>query len=363
MLRDNVLMYFASPKDFTGFRDKPSGIVLLEECNVRTRDDRASAQRFQFVLSHPNGESVVLAAESEKEMLEWMQAVRTSRICVADAEAATQAEALRRDGAERELDGALSGGVQGDAALVSIDAELEAVQLEHRDVEIEKEKAEKELKARAPTSTRSRARSPSSSPLVPSAPPPPPPLPLLPSPPLPPSSTSPLPLTPSPVRPGCCAPGAHGPFQVAQGTASLAPPQADAIVPHARHCRLPGANRRGDARARRRLSPRWPRGHLAFLDANSARGVAGDGDKSGRGRTTRRDVCRDGSRGGRTAEGRGSKAQERGNAHEGARAQEGGRGARGGGGGGGRRPRVGSDAHPTPRRARRRRHAISSGFC
>ena len=187
MLRDNVLMYFASPKDFTGFRDKPSGIVLLEECNVRTRDDRASAQRFQFVLSHPNGESVVLAAESEKEMLEWMQAVRTSRICVADAEAATQAEALRRDGAERELDGALSGGVQGDAALVSIDAELEAVQLEHRDVEIEKEKAEKELKARAPTSTRSRARSPSSSPLVPSAPPPPPPppLPLLPSPPLP----------------------------------------------------------------------------------------------------------------------------------------------------------------------------------
>ena len=46
VLRDNVLMYFASPKDFTGFRDKPSGIVLLEECNVRTRDDRASAQRF-----------------------------------------------------------------------------------------------------------------------------------------------------------------------------------------------------------------------------------------------------------------------------------------------------------------------------
>ena len=25
VLRDNVLMYFASPKDFTGFRDKPSG--------------------------------------------------------------------------------------------------------------------------------------------------------------------------------------------------------------------------------------------------------------------------------------------------------------------------------------------------
>jgi hypothetical protein len=28
-------MYFNYPKDFTGFRDKPSGVVLLEECNVR----------------------------------------------------------------------------------------------------------------------------------------------------------------------------------------------------------------------------------------------------------------------------------------------------------------------------------------
>jgi hypothetical protein len=28
-------MYFNSPKDFTGFRDKPSGVVLLEECSVR----------------------------------------------------------------------------------------------------------------------------------------------------------------------------------------------------------------------------------------------------------------------------------------------------------------------------------------
>lgn len=35
VLRDNVLMYFNSPKDFTGFRDKPSGVVLLEECSVR----------------------------------------------------------------------------------------------------------------------------------------------------------------------------------------------------------------------------------------------------------------------------------------------------------------------------------------
>ena len=76
VLRDNVLMYFNSPKDFTGFRDKPSGVVLLEECNVRSREDGGDANErpYMFVLSHANGEGVVLAADSEKEMLEWMQA-------------------------------------------------------------------------------------------------------------------------------------------------------------------------------------------------------------------------------------------------------------------------------------------------
>ena len=68
-------MYFNSPKDFTGFRDKPSGVVLLEECNVRSREDGGDANErpYMFVLSHANGEGVVLAADSEKEMLEWMQ--------------------------------------------------------------------------------------------------------------------------------------------------------------------------------------------------------------------------------------------------------------------------------------------------
>ena len=33
---------------------------------------------FTFVLSHAGGESVVLAAENEKEMHEWMQAVSDS---------------------------------------------------------------------------------------------------------------------------------------------------------------------------------------------------------------------------------------------------------------------------------------------
>ena len=45
VLRDNVLMYFASPKEFTGFRDKPSGVVLLEECNVRAREGQVRGRR------------------------------------------------------------------------------------------------------------------------------------------------------------------------------------------------------------------------------------------------------------------------------------------------------------------------------
>lgn len=145
VLRDNVLMYFNSPKDFTGFRDKPSGVVLLEECNVRTRDELAQ-RPFTFVISHNSGESVVLAADSEKEMLEWMQAVRTSRVCITDPEAAAMGESQRRISAEAELDGALSRRSEAEAQLTAIEKDLEAVQTEHRHVEMEKDKAEKELK-------------------------------------------------------------------------------------------------------------------------------------------------------------------------------------------------------------------------
>ena len=147
--------------------------------------------------------------------------------------------------------------------LVSIDAELEAVQLEHRDVEIEKER-KKELKARAPTSTRSRARSPSSSPLVPSAPPPRPPPPPSPPPPLtssPPSSTSPLAHAIARAARLLRA-RTHGPFQVAQGTASLA---TQAGYRSARSSLSSSrSDRRGDARARRPLISPLPRGHLAW---------------------------------------------------------------------------------------------------
>ena len=75
-------MYFQTPKDFNGFRDKPNGVVLLDECNVRLRDDKGM-RPFTFVLSHAGGESVVLAAESEKEMHEWMQVIqRPPRLAV-----------------------------------------------------------------------------------------------------------------------------------------------------------------------------------------------------------------------------------------------------------------------------------------
>jgi len=114
---------------------------------VRTRDDRGAAQRpYTFVLAHANGESVVLAADSEKEMLEWMQAVRTSRMCVTDSDAAQMGESARRADAEAELDTAMERRADAEAALSSIEKELESVQNEHRQVELEKERAEKELK-------------------------------------------------------------------------------------------------------------------------------------------------------------------------------------------------------------------------
>jgi len=98
------------------------------------------------MLVHPNGESVVLAAETEKEMHEWMQAVRTSRMCITDPEALMQTEKQRRTAAEHQIESSLELGANADAALQTIEQELEAVQGEHREVEVEKEKAEKELK-------------------------------------------------------------------------------------------------------------------------------------------------------------------------------------------------------------------------
>jgi len=145
VLRDNVLMYFQAPRDFLGFRDKPNGVVLLDECNVRLRDDK-TMRPFTFVLSHAGGESVVLAAESEKEMHEWMQAVRTSRMCVSDANAANMLEEARRASADSDLDSARDKRTDPEAELSRIEGELESVQAEHRQLEVEKESAEKQLK-------------------------------------------------------------------------------------------------------------------------------------------------------------------------------------------------------------------------
>jgi len=145
VLRDNVLMYFQTPKDFNGFRDKPNGVVLLDECNVRLRDDK-TMRPFTFVLSHAGGESVVLAAESEKELHEWMQAVRTSRMCISDPNAANMLEEARRASADAELDHARDKRTNPEEELSRLNDELEAVQSEHRDLEVEKESAEKQLK-------------------------------------------------------------------------------------------------------------------------------------------------------------------------------------------------------------------------
>lgn len=39
-----------------------------------------TGRSFCFVLTHANGESVVLAADAENEMLEWMQAGAHARV-------------------------------------------------------------------------------------------------------------------------------------------------------------------------------------------------------------------------------------------------------------------------------------------
>jgi len=88
----------------------------------------------------------VLAAESEKEMHEWMQAVRTSRMCVSDPAAAGMVEDARRASADSELDSARDKRSDPEAELSRIEEELEAVQAEHRQLEAEKESAEKQLK-------------------------------------------------------------------------------------------------------------------------------------------------------------------------------------------------------------------------
>ncbi len=97
---------------------------------------------FTFILSHANGESVVLGADSEREMLEWMQAIRTSRMCVTDPEAAGLGEAQRMGAAEADIDGAVKRRADAETALATIETELEAVQKTHREVEVEKAKAQ-----------------------------------------------------------------------------------------------------------------------------------------------------------------------------------------------------------------------------
>ena len=50
-----------APRDFLGFRDKPNGVVLLDECNVRLRDDKVLPTRirhqFSCVEAHPTPSS------------------------------------------------------------------------------------------------------------------------------------------------------------------------------------------------------------------------------------------------------------------------------------------------------------------
>lgn len=121
------------------------------QCSFRQTGEN---KLYHFSLVHNSGEeTIVLGAEYEKEMLEWMQAVRTSRMCITDPEAAKQTESERATAAQQELEGARERRSVSEDALRSIERDLEAVQMEHRQLETEKEKAEKELKVRVERSS------------------------------------------------------------------------------------------------------------------------------------------------------------------------------------------------------------------
>ena len=75
-----------------------------------------------------------------------MQAVRTSRMCIADPAAANMQEEDRRASADKDLDDATAKKSDPEGELQMLNDELEAVQAEHRQLEAEKESAEKQLK-------------------------------------------------------------------------------------------------------------------------------------------------------------------------------------------------------------------------
>jgi len=89
---------------------------------------------------------VVLAADSERELNDWMKSIRTSRMCIADPDAAGLDEEARRLSAEAELDAARERKFDPEAEYVRVEKEYEATQDEQRRVDKDKEKAEKQLK-------------------------------------------------------------------------------------------------------------------------------------------------------------------------------------------------------------------------
>lgn len=140
--------------------DKVSKLHLLGESAVdakvqHIRPRVQTLRPFTFVLSHAGGESVVLAAESEKEMHEWMQAVRTSRMCVSDSTAANMLEEARRASADSDLDSARDKRIDPEAELSRIEGELESVQVHQGSAECECVSLVCGVKAEAPVNARS----------------------------------------------------------------------------------------------------------------------------------------------------------------------------------------------------------------
>ena len=92
----NLLLYYHQPPAVRGAL-APNGLVLLDGCDISARSLTAAgdgALRFEFGLSHRNGECLVLAAESEADRKRWLD---TLAGCRAGAGGAGQERTAERE--------------------------------------------------------------------------------------------------------------------------------------------------------------------------------------------------------------------------------------------------------------------------
>ena len=137
---------------------KPNGIALIDDCAVAERQETAGSDgslRWEFALTHPCGDTLVLAAETRAERTRWLEALtaqlRSTRAAKAESEAqrvqaetaaARAAEAAAREEAARVTEARRAAEAQAAAA-----SEAEQLSLEAQSAEAEAEAARADAEA------------------------------------------------------------------------------------------------------------------------------------------------------------------------------------------------------------------------